>query len=573
MLMDSDIEIARAAIPRPIETVAEQLGLSRSDLIMHGPSVAKISWNSLKNKSQNINGSLILVTSVNPTPFGEGKTVTTIGLNQGLNLRGHNACCVIREPSLGPVFGIKGGAAGGGFSQVLPMEQINLHFTGDLHAITSAHNLCSAILDNCLHRGNPLNINTNRIFWPRVLDMNDRSLREITIGLGGPSNGLDRTDRFDITAASEVMAILSLASDYEDLRLRLGRIIVAENNQGEPITADDIEASGAMALLLRDAFLPNLVQTLEGNPAFVHCGPFANIAHGNSSVIADKIALSCTDYVVTEAGFGAEMGAEKALHIKSLASGVVPSCIVLNVTIRSMKLHGGGFSTGGGARPSKEEIELENIEAVQQGASTNLRRHIRNLSSTQIPVIVSINKFSTDTLGEINILKEEAIKAGASNIVIFEGHKKGGKGSIELADAVVDACKNHNENNNPFSPVVDPGTDVEQTILKIATNIYGAQSVDFSTEALHTLETIKKWGKNNLPVCMAKNQYSFSHDKKILGAPSGFNMPIRELRINAGAGFIVAVCGSMMTMPGLPKRPAAADMDMDEDGNLTGVFG
>ena len=573
MLMDSDIEIARAAIPRPIETVAEQLGLSRSDLIMHGPSVAKISWNSLKNKSQNINGSLILVTSVNPTPFGEGKTVTTIGLNQGLNLRGHNACCVIREPSLGPVFGIKGGAAGGGFSQVLPMEQINLHFTGDLHAITSAHNLCSAILDNCLHRGNPLNINTNRIFWPRVLDMNDRSLREITIGLGGPSNGLDRTDRFDITAASEVMAILSLASDYEDLRLRLGRIIVAENNQGEPITADDIEASGAMALLLRDAFLPNLVQTLEGNPAFVHCGPFANIAHGNSSVIADKIALSCTDYVVTEAGFGAEMGAEKALHIKSLASGVVPSCIVLNVTIRSMKLHGGGFSTGGGARPSKEEIELENIEAVQQGASTNLRRHIRNLSSTQIPVIVSINKFSTDTLGEINILKEEAIKAGASNIVIFEGHKKGGKGSIELADAVVDACKNHNENNNPFSPVVDPGTDVEQTILKIATNIYGAQSVDFSTEALHTLETIKKWSKNNLPVCMAKNQYSFSHDKKILGAPSGFNMPIRELRINAGAGFIVAVCGSMMTMPGLPKRPAAADMDMDEDGNLTGVFG
>ncbi len=573
MLMDSDIEIARAAIPRPIETVAEQLGLSRNDLIMHGPNVAKISWNSLKNKSQNINGSLILVTSVNPTPFGEGKTVTTIGLNQGLNLRGHNACCVIREPSLGPVFGIKGGAAGGGFSQVLPMEQINLHFTGDLHAITSAHNLCSAILDNCLHRGNPLNINTNRIFWPRVLDMNDRSLREITIGLGGPSNGLDRTDRFDITAASEVMAILSLASDYEDLRLRLGRIIVAENNQGEPITADDIEASGAMALLLRDAFLPNLVQTLEGNPAFVHCGPFANIAHGNSSVIADKIALSCADYVVTEAGFGAEMGAEKALHIKSLASGIVPSCIVLNVTIRSMKLHGGGFSTGGGARPSKEEIELENIEAVQNGASTNLRRHIRNLSSTQIPVIVSINKFSTDTLDEINILKEEAIKAGASNIVIFEGHKEGGKGSIELADAVVNACTNHDENNNPFSPVIDPGTDIEQTILKIATNIYGAQSVDFSAEALHTLETIKKWGKNNLPVCMAKNQYSFSHDKKILGAPSGFNMPIRELRINAGAGFIVAVCGSMMTMPGLPKRPAAADMDMDEDGNLTGVFG
>jgi formate--tetrahydrofolate ligase len=403
--------------------------------------------------------------------------------------------------------------------------------------------------------------------------MNDRSLREITIGLGGASNGLDRTDRFDITAASEVMAILSLASDYKDLRSRLGRIIVAENNQGHPVTADDIDAAGAMALLLRDAFLPNLVQTLEGNPAFVHCGPFANIAHGNSSVIADKIALSCADYVVTEAGFGAEMGAQKALHIKSTASGVVPSCIVLNVTIRSMKLHGGGFSTGGGARPSKEEIELENVEAVRKGASSNLRRHVLNLASTEIPVVVSINKFSTDTADEINTLKDEAKKAGAVDIVVFEGHEKGGNGAIELANAVVKACKKHDENNNPFSPIVDPGTEVEQTILKIATNIYGAQSVDFSTESLRTLETIKKWGKNNLPVCMAKNQYSFSHDKKILGAPSGFNMPIRELRINAGAGFIVAVCGSMMTMPGLPKRPAAADMDMDEHGYLTGVFG
>ena len=571
--MDSDIDIARAANPMHVENIANQLGLSRSDLIMHGPNVAKVSWNSLKNKSKNTNGSLILVTSVNPTPFGEGKTVTTIGLNQGLNLQGHNACCVIREPSLGPVFGIKGGAAGGGFSQVLPMEQINLHFTGDLHAITSAHNLCSAILDNCLHRENHLNINTNRIFWPRVVDMNDRSLREITIGLGGASNGLDRTDRFDITAASEVMAILSLASDYSDLRARLGQIIVAENNQGHPVTAEDIDAAGAMALLLREAFLPNLVQTLEGNPAFVHCGPFANIAHGNSSVIADKIALSCSDYVVTEAGFGAEMGAQKALHIKSAASGVVPSCIVLNVTIRSMKLHGGGFSTGGGVRPSKEEIETENIEAVRMGVSSNLRRHVLNLTTTEIPVVVSINKFSSDTPAEINVIKEEAKKFGAMDVVVFEGHNKGGKGAIQLADAVVAACKKHTQNQNPFCPIVDPGTEVEQTILKIATNIYGAQSVDFSSDALRMLKTIKKWGKNKLPVCMAKNQYSFSHDKKILGAPSGFNMPIRELRINAGAGFIVAVCGSMMTMPGLPRRPAASDMDMDENGHLTGVFG
>ncbi|MCP2506897.1 MAG: formate--tetrahydrofolate ligase [Candidatus Thalassarchaeaceae archaeon] len=571
--MDSDLDIARAAKPVAIEKIAKQLNLDRSDLILQGPYIAKISWKTLQKNIINKQGSLVLVTSVNPTPFGEGKTVTTIGLNQGLNKQGHNACCVIREPSLGPVFGIKGGAAGGGFSQVLPMEQINLHFTGDLHAITSAHNLCSAILDNYLHRGNQIKIDTNRIFWPRVIDMNDRSLREVTIGLGGASNGLDRTDRFDITAASEVMAILSLSSDYQDLRLRLGRIIVAETKDGGPVTANDIGAAGAMGLLLRDAFLPNLVQTIEGNPAFVHCGPFANIAHGNSSIIADKIALSCSDYVVTEAGFGAEMGAEKALNIKSLASGIIPSCIVLNVTIRSMKLHGGGFSTGGGARPNKSEISLENIDAVRKGSATNLRRHIRNLTSTKIPIVVSINKFSTDTIGEIDALTNEAKKAGANAVVLFEGHSKGGIGAIDLADAVVAACNDYNQANSPYVPIVDPTLDVREKILKIATNVYGAHTVDFSPEAIRTLNTIEKWNKNKLPVCMAKNQYSFSHDKKILGAPDGFIMPIRELRINAGAGFIVAVCGSMMTMPGLPSRPAALDMDMDEDGNLTGVFG
>jgi formate--tetrahydrofolate ligase len=573
MDMDSDLDIARAAKPAAIEKIAKQLNLDRSDLILQGPYIAKISWKALQKNITNKQGSLVLVTSVNPTPFGEGKTVTTIGLNQGLNKQGHNACCVIREPSLGPVFGIKGGAAGGGFSQVLPMEQINLHFTGDLHAITSAHNLCSAILDNYLHRGNQIKIDTNRIFWPRVIDMNDRSLREVTIGLGGASNGLDRTDRFDITAASEVMAILSLSSDYQDLRSRLGRIIVAETKDGEPVTANDIGAAGAMGLLLRDAFLPNLVQTIEGNPAFVHCGPFANIAHGNSSIIADKIALSCSEYVVTEAGFGAEMGAEKALNIKSLASGIIPSCIVLNVTIRSMKLHGGGFSTGGGARPNKSEISLENIDAVRKGSATNLRRHIRNLTSTKIPIVVSINKFSTDTIGEIDALTNEAKKAGADAVVLFDGHSQGGIGAMDLADAVVAACNSHDQASSPYVPIVDPTLDVRQKILKIATNVYGAQTVDFSPEAIRTLKTIEKWNKNTLPVCMAKNQYSFSHDKKILGAPDGFIMPIRELRINAGAGFIVAVCGSMMTMPGLPSRPAALDMDMDEDGNLTGVFG
>ena len=571
--MDSDLDIARRAEPRPIEEIALKLGLSTSDLIMQGPTVAKIQWNTMKSKSSSKQGFLILVTSVNPTPFGEGKTVTTIGLNQGLNRKGHNACCVIREPSMGPVFGIKGGAAGGGFSQVIPMEQINLHFTGDLHAVTSAHNLCSAILDNHLHRDNELDIDTNRIFWPRVIDMNDRSLREVTIGLGGKSNGLVRSDRFDITAASEVMAILSLSRDYKDLRARLGRIIIAESNSGEPVTAEDIGAAGSMALLLRDALLPNLVQTLEGDPAFVHCGPFANIAHGNSSIIADSLALSCTDYVVTEAGFGADMGAEKALHIKSLASGKTPDCVVINVTVRSMKLHGGGFSTGGGKRPPKEELESENVDATRKGAASNLRRHVRNISMTGLPVIVSINKFSTDTDAEIQAISDEAKLAGAKDVVIFRGHAEGGLGAGELADAVVNACKKHDESGRQYSPIVESGMSARETILKIATNVYGAHNVDFSPEALRSFETLKKWNLDKLPVCMAKTQYSFSHEASELGAPTGFTLPIREIRINAGAGFLVAICGSMMTMPGLPKRPAAMDMDMDEDGNLMGVFG
>ena len=571
--MDSDLDIARAAEPMNIEEVAKQLGLASSDLILHGPHIAKVSWKSLSSGLSNKRGKLILVTSVNPTPYGEGKTVTTIGLNQGLNHRGHNACCVIREPSLGPVFGIKGGAAGGGHSQVLPMEQINLHFTGDLHAITSAHNLCSAILDNHLHRGNELEIDTNRIFWPRVIDMNDRTLRQVSIGLGGPATGVTRSERFDITAASEVMAILSLSKSYEDLRERLGRIIVAESNSGKPVTAEDIGAAGSMALLLREAMLPNLVQTLEGNPAFVHCGPFANIAHGNSSIIADELALSRSDYVVTEAGFGAEMGAEKALHIKSLASGISPSCIVLNVTVRSMKLHGGGVAGGGGSRPTKEEIETENVEAVRTGASSNLRRHVKNLAATSIPVVVSINRFHTDTDAEIEAIREEAAKAGAVDIVLFEGFSKGGLGAADLADSVVSACESHDDAGSPFTPTVDPGMPSKEAILRIGTNVYGANNVDLSPSASSSLEKFEKWGFGNLPVCMAKTQYSFSHDKKVLGAPVGFTLQVREARLNAGAGFIVAVCGSMMTMPGLPSRPAAMDMDMDEEGRLTGVFG
>ena len=570
--MDSDLDIARNATMRPIEEVAEQLGLARSDLILHGPHIAKINWETIKAKRNGKSGYLILVTSVSPTAFGEGKTVTTIGLNQGLNARGHNACCVIREPSMGPVFGIKGGAAGGGYSQVLPMEQINLHFTGDLHAVTAAHNLCSAIIDNHLHRGNELDIDLNRIYWPRTIDMNDRSLRQVTIGLGGAFNGVVRTDRFDITAASEVMAILALSKDYADLRERLGCIVIAKSNSGEPITTEQLGAAGSMSLLLRDALMPNLVQTLEGNPAFIHCGPFANIAHGNSSIIADEIALSCADYVVTEAGFGAEMGAEKALHIKAPAAGRPPDCLVLNATVRAMKMHGGGFASGGGRRPTTEELETENVEATRAGAASNLRRHIRNLAETSIPVIVSINRFEHDTEAEIEAIRDEATKAGAKQVVLNEAFAKGGEGAADLADAVVAACASHDDEGRPYTPIVEHGMTIEETILRVATNIYGAQTVDFSDKAQASLKTLKEWGMGSLPVCMAKNQYSFSHEPKVLGAPTGFTLPIREIRVNAGAGFVVAVCGSMMTMPGLPTRPAALDMDMDDEGSLTGAF-
>jgi formate--tetrahydrofolate ligase len=534
--------------------------------------MAKITWDGLKSRFDLPRGSLILITSVNPTPFGEGKTVTTIGLTQALNQIGQSATCTIREPSMGPVFGIKGGAAGGGHSQVLPMEAINLHFTGDLHAVTSAHNLCSAMLDNHIYFGNECDIDTNRILWPRVIDMNDRSLRNVAIGLGGSKNGVAREERFDITAASEVMAILALASDYSDLRHRLGEIVVAESRTGFPVKADDIRAAGPMALLLREAFLPNLVQTIERNPAFIHAGPFANIAHGNSSVIADRIALGVSDFVVTEAGFGADMGAEKMMHIKTAASGVAPDCVVVNVTVRSMKMHGGGFSTGGGKRPRPEEIAKENVEAVRAGANSNMARHIRNMSRFGVPVVASVNVFPTDTDAEIEALLDEALQAGASSAVVSRVHSEGGKGGADLARAVVSACQSHIAEGRPFEPLFAPNSPLEEKILRIATNVYGAASIDLSPKAMKELKTLQNWGYGNLAVCMAKTQYSFSHEMDELGAPSGFTLPIRDLRLNAGAGFIVAICGTMMTMPGLPRIPAGENMDMDEDGNLLGMF-
>jgi formate--tetrahydrofolate ligase len=572
-IMATDLEIARKAELEPIEAIAWKLGIPSSDLITYGSSMAKISWNGMKQRFSSAKGNLILVTSVNPTPFGEGKTVTTIGLTQALCRIGKNATCVIREPSMGPVFGIKGGAAGGGNSQVLPMEEINLHFTGDLHAVTSAHNLLSSLIDNHIKHGNATKIDTNRVFWPRVVDLNDRSLRDVVIGLGGPANGNVRQDRFDITAASEIMAILVLAKDYSDLRHRLGEIVIAQSTEGHPIKAEHIEAAGSMALLLRNAFLPNLVQTLEGNPAFIHGGPFANIAHGNSSIVADRIALSCADYVVTEAGFGSDMGAEKFMHIKAETSGKAPDCVVMNVTVRSMKLHGKAFGERGGYRPSKEELETENVTAVVAGATSNLDKHIKNMLRFGVPVVVSINRFTSDTDAELEAIEEAARASGASRVCRTEVHSKGGEGGEALANAVVDSIHDHVAAGRPFLPLVGPSDSIEKKVESIATRMYGASSVNIEAPALRQLKKIQEWGYGNLPVCMAKTQYSFSHDAGMLGAPSGFELPVREFRLNAGAGFVVAILGSMMTMPGLPKRPAANDMDMDEDGHLVGVFG
>ena len=571
--MPTDLEIANAATLEPIEAIAWKLGISSTEINPIGKSVAKITWEAIKSRVNKPQGSLVLVTSVNPTPFGEGKTVTTIGLTQALCQIGQSATCVIREPSMGPVFGIKGGAAGGGYSQVLPMEDINLHFTGDLHAVTSAHNLLSALIDNHIKQGNECRIDPTRVSWPRVIDMNDRALRDVVIGMGGPANGHLRQDRFDITAASEVMAILVLASDYANLKKRLGDIVIGQSIDGTPVKVTDLEAQGSMALLLRNAFLPNLVQTLEGNPAFIHGGPFANIAHGNSSIIADKVALGAADIVVTEAGFGSDMGAEKFMHIKAATSGKAPDCVVMNVTIRSMKLHGGAFGSRGGYRPTKDELETENVEAVKIGAVTNLDRHIKNMAGFGVPVIVSINRFTSDTDAEIAALTDAAHASGAKEVTVTEVHANGGAGGKDLANAVVKAIQNHVAAGRPFTPLFLNDAPIIDKMEAIATRMYKAKDILIQPKAKKQLDKITSWGYGNLPVCMAKTQYSFSHDAGKLGAPSGFTLPVREFRLNAGAGFVVAILGNMMTMPGLPKRPAALNMDMDDDGNQVGIFG
>ncbi|CAI8232961.1 MAG: Formate--tetrahydrofolate ligase [Methanobacteriota archaeon] len=570
--MKSDLDIAREAKLVPIQDIAWKMGFDAEEIVQYGGEIAKIKWSALKKRVDGPKGFLVLVTSVNPTPFGEGKTVTTIGLTQALNRIGKNACCVIREPSMGPVFGIKGGAAGGGYSQVLPMEEINLHFTGDLHAVTSTHNLLSSLIDNHIKHGNELDIDSSRISWPRVLDLNDRAMRQIAIGLGGPANGNVREERFDITAASEIMAILALSSDYADLKKRLGGIVIGQRKNGFPVLASDLQADGAMALLLRDALMPNLVQTIEGDPAFIHCGPFANIAHGNSSIIADKLALRCTDYVITEAGFGSDMGAEKFMHIKTPASGNPPDCVVVNVTVRSMKLHGGAFGKSASKRPSPELVRKKDVEAVISGAETNLTKHIKNMLMFGIPVIVSINRFYTDHDDEVEALMKVAEKAGASACVETNVHADGGNGGAALAEAVVANCQTHMAAGRPFTPLFDNEMPVIEKALRIATRIYGAEGINLYPKAHRDLEQIQKWGYGHLPICMAKTQYSLSHDAGLLGSPNGFEIPIRELRLNSGAGFIVAILGNIMTMPGLPKIPAATNMTIDEDGELKGMF-
>ena len=556
--MKTDIEIAQEAVMLPIREVAEKLGIKEDDLELYGKYKAKISdeyYNSIKN---NKDGKLILVTAINPTPAGEGKTTTSVGLGQAFGKLGKKAVIALREPSLGPCFGIKGGAAGGGYAQVVPMEDLNLHFTGDFHAITSANNLLAALLDNHIQQGNALNIDTRQIVWKRCLDMNDRVLRNIVVGLGSKMDGVVREDHFVITVASEIMAILCLANDMEDLKERLGKIIVAYNYAGEPVTAKELNAVGAMAALLKDAIKPNLIQTLEHTPALVHGGPFANIAHGCNSVKATKTALKMADYVITEAGFGADLGAEKFFDIKCRKAGLHPDAVVLVATIRALKYNGG---------VPKTDLSEENLEALKRGI-VNLEKHIENLQLFGVPVIVTLNSFVTDTEDEIAFVKKFCEDRNC-DFALSEVWEKGGEGGIALANKVLSTLENKTSEFEMLYPDEMPLTEKIETI---ATKIYGADGVTYAPAAKKALAKITEMGYGNLPVCMAKTQYSFSDDQTKLGRPTGFEINIREVYINAGAGFVVAITGAIMTMPGLPKKPAADNIDVNEDGVITGLF-
>ena len=557
MSFKSDIEIAQAANPIKITEIAAKLGITQDEIEQYGNYKAKILPSVLKRLDNKKNGHLILVTAITPTPAGEGKTTISIGLTDGLNKIGKNAAVALREPSLGPSFGLKGGAAGGGYAQVIPMEDINLHFTGDIHAITTAHNLCAAMLDNHIQQGNELNIDPRKIVFRRVMDLNERALRNIIIGLGGTANGVPRESGFDITVASEVMAILCLANDLHDLKERLGKIIVAYTYDNKPVTAKDIHASGSMAALLKDAIKPNLVQTLENNPAFIHGGPFANIAHGCNSVQATKLGLKLSDYLVTEAGFGADLGGEKFLDIKCRSAGLKPSAVVVVATIKALKMHGG---------LPKSELNHEDLNALEKGIP-NLQKHIENIQKFGLPVVVAINKFHTDTEKEIALLERICREKGAS-FALAEVWEKGGEGGKDLAREVVKAC----EKDSNFTFTYEDYLSPKEKIFKVAHEIYGAEGVDYTPQAEKDLERVNALGLNNLLVCMAKTQYSLSDNPALLGRPENFRVTVREVRISAGAGFLVAITGTIMTMPGLPKKPAALNIDVDDDGKITGLF-
>ena len=557
--MLTDIQIAQQAELKPISEIAASVGISETELEPYGRYKAKVNESLFERLKDKPDGKLILATAINPTPAGEGKTTTVIGLGQAMAKIGKKAVVALREPSLGPVFGVKGGAAGGGYAQVLPMEDINLHFTGDMHAITSANNLLCAMLDNHMQQGNLLRVDPRRILVKRCLDMNDRALRNIVVGLGGKINGVPREDHFIITVASEVMAILCLANDIDDLKERLGKILIAYSYTGEPIYAKDIKAEGAMTALLKDAINPNLIQTLEGTPAFMHGGPFANIAHGCNSVRATKLALKLGDYAITEAGFGSDLGAEKFLDIKCRKAGLTPSAVVVIATVRALKYNGG---------VPKTELSNENVEALEKGV-VNLKAHVENMQKFGVPVVVAINRFPTDTEAELQVI-DDTCKGLGVPYALSEVFSKGGEGGIELAKTVVDVI-DANEGKNNYAPIYSLDMSIEEKINTIAKEIYGADKVVFASKALKSLKDIKALGGDELPVCIAKTQYSLSDDAKLLGRPSGFDITIRDLTLSNGAGFVVAYAGDVMTMPGLPKKPAAEGIDV-ENNTITGLF-
>lgn len=555
--MKTDVEIAQEAEIQDIRKIAEKLEISEDELELYGKYKAKISLKAWERVKDNPNGKLILVTAINPTPAGEGKTTTSVGLADAFHKQGKKVAVALREPSLGPCFGLKGGAAGGGFAQVVPMEDINLHFTGDFHAITTAHNLLAAVIDNHIQQENALDIDVRRIVWKRVLDLNDRALRHVVIGLGGKAHGTPRETGFDITVASEMMAILCLAADLEDMKKRLGEIVVAYSRDGRAIRAKELNVTGALTLLFKDAIKPNLVQTLEGTPAFIHGGPFANIAHGCNSVMATKFALKFADYTITEAGFGADLGAEKFLDIKCRFAGLKPDAVVIVATVRALKMHGG---------LDKKELAKIDMEALEKGLA-NLTKHIENIHKFGLPAVVAINAFPTDTKEELNFV-EAKCKALGADVALSEVWAKGGAGGIELAEKVEAAMQKPNN----FHFLYDVNQSIPEKITTIAKEIYGADGVSFTKAAQKQLKEIEDLGYDKMPICMAKTQYSFSDDATKLGCPTGFTITVRELRLSAGAGFIVALTGNVLTMPGLPKHPAAENMNIDNNGKITGLF-